>query len=94
MGSRFRPGQRVRPEKVCRRKDDGTLWMPSYPEDWTDGDALAATLSGDPSFYFRQVVFVRRRWLPGYWSLTGNIWQPASGEFDVLDAGEAKELAP
>lgn len=94
MGSHFRPGQRVRPSKVCRRKDDGTLWMPSYPEDWTDGDAVAATLSGDPAFCFRQIILVRRRLLPDAWILTGNVWHPLSGEFTVLDPADAKELAP
>lgn len=62
------------------------MFRPSYPDDWTDGDALAAVIAGKASFYFRGVRWEPRRWwqLSGQWVDTGEIWEPESGEFDVL----------
>lgn len=84
-----------RPEKIIVRKSDGALFRPSHPDWWTEADAVAATLSGDgPMFYFRGVAWVPGRVLPwprrGRWVDTGEIWEPASGEFSVVNEWGAR----
>lgn len=75
------------PERLCRRKVDGELFRPSH-----DPDNPMGGLFGGKQFYFRSVRIVRaapKRWW--MWSAplptvedTGEIWEPESGEFDVL----------
>lgn len=68
---------------------DGTFYRPSYPDGWTEGDALAAMFSRTVQrFYFREVRRVHRWILPDYWEDTGTIWQPESGSFKVLSSPE------
>lgn len=74
--------------KLCRRKTDGAMFRPSYPDDYTGEKSMADAFTGRATFYFRSVRWQPRRWwqLHGQWIDTGEIWQPQSGEFDVLDA--------
>lgn len=75
--------------KLCIRKSDGTVWKPSTPPGYTYGHAIADCMLGRTGFYFKQVVlgnrgwwiFTRRRWVE-----TGEIWEPKSGEFTVVEA--------
>ncbi len=93
---RQRHGLRVRRErhrhldKVCRRKADGTLWRPSYPNGYGEGDALASMLSRKkPNYYFSRVVRHYRWWWFDCWVETWEEWQPSDSEFQVLDEREA-----
>ena len=77
--------------KLCRRKTDGAMYRPSYLDGYDRADAVADCLrSGPLRFYFRRVEFRPGRWLPfpckGRWIDTGEVWEPESGEFDVIDA--------
>lgn len=76
---------------LCRRKTDGALFRASYPEGYDSGQAIADILLGKRTFYFRGVRWQPRRWWQarGRWIDTGEIWTPASGEFEVIDAAEA-----
>jgi hypothetical protein len=82
-------------DKICRRKIDGALFAPSCPDNWTDGDAIAAMIRGGPQFYFRRVVLAPRKWwqFSRRWKRTGEIWEPKSNEFDILSEDEARGLA-
>ena len=80
--------------QFARSKADGLFYEPSYPDGWTDADAVAACLNGTASFYFRQVVLVKRVWpFRPTWKRTGVIWQPKSGEFEVLPEYVARAIA-
>lgn len=71
------------------RRSDGATFEPSYPDDYTEGAAIAAVLSRKPSWYFRRVERVPKRWwhLKEMWRRTGEIWQPEEGsDFTVLAA--------
>lgn len=73
-------------DKIIIRKSDGILFRPSYPDSWTDGDAIVSVFSSKgPQFYFRGVRVVPPRWWQRCprWEDTGEIWQPESGEFKV-----------
>lgn len=74
--------------KLCKRKTDGAMFRPSYPDNYDSGQAVADALAGTTKFYFREVRWVAPRWwqLRGKWVDTGVIWTPSSGEFDVIDA--------
>lgn len=74
--------------KLCRRKTDGAMFRASHPEGYTEADAVADCLSGQPTFFFRRVQYTPRQWwhLRGRWTDTGEIWKPKSGEFEVVDA--------
>lgn len=77
-------------DKLCIRKSDDTLWEPSYPDHRNDGHALALLFSGDVmKWYFRAVEWEPspwwKFWTKGSWQRTGEIWEPESGEFDVVD---------
>ncbi len=74
--------------KLCKRKSDGAMFRPSYPDGYDGAQAMADTLIGRTTFYFRGVRWQSRKWwqLSGCWVDTGEIWQPKSGEFDVVDA--------
>lgn len=75
-------------DKLCIRKSDATVWEPSCPDDYTEGDALATALLGRPSWYFRHVEWESspwwKFWTRGKWVRTGDIWKPESGEFMVV----------
>jgi hypothetical protein len=75
-------------KKLCRRKTDGSWWEPSYPPGWDMGHAMTGCLLGHVEFYFRRVVWMLapwwKFWTRGVWTRTGEIWKPASGEFDVV----------
>lgn len=76
--------------KLCKRKTDGAMFRPSYPDDYSVADAIADAADGHPKFYFRGVKWQPRKWWKiwqprGEWIDTGDIWQPQSGEFTVID---------
>ena len=50
-------------------------------------DALADTLSCTFRFYFIGIVWQPRKWwqFEGQWIDTSEVWQPESGEFEVID---------
>lgn len=87
---------------ICKRNSDGKLFRPSYPDDWTEAEAnlaFAEILAGESlGYYFREIVWKPfpwwLRWLfPGYWSDTGEIWEPDSyREFTILSRESIKEL--
>lgn len=74
--------------KICRRKSDGRFYEPSHPDD-------AVIDLFNYSWYFREVELMPRRWwqLRPRWKRTGEIWEPDSGEFDVLEEWQARQLA-
>ena len=82
--------------KICRRKTDNAMFLPSYPESWDDADALRSLLPGAGcDFYFRRVRLHPRKWYFPFrrWVRTGEIWQPKDPcEFDVLDSRIAMNL--
>ena len=84
-------------DKLCIRKSDGTVWEPSYSDDYGESQAFADCLLGKQSFFFRRVVHKRvgwwifKRWK---WVRTGEIWEPASGEFDVVEASDLPLTTP
>lgn len=73
---------------LCKRKSDGAFFEPSYPDDYNSGKAMADCMLGNARFYFREVVWkpcpLWKFWHKGIWERTGVIWQPDTGEFDVL----------
>lgn len=71
---------------LCRRKTDGAIFRPSHPGDYCHGQAMADAILGRLRFYFRGVRWQPRRWwqIRGRWIDTGEIWEPESGEFDVI----------
>ena len=77
-------------DKLCKRKSDGKMFRPSCPDNYNEGNALADLFSGKDCFYFRGVEWQDRKWfqLRGKWVDTGEIWEPNSGEFDVIDSKE------
>ena len=79
---------------LCRRKADGAMFRASFPDDYDAGKALADCFSGVTKFYFRGVIWKPRRWwqFKGHWLDTGEIWEPESGEFEVLSR-RAAEIA-
>lgn len=74
-------------DTICVRKRDAALFEPSFDPD--NVHAIFVDLfSGKSTFYFRRVVPVRHR-RRALWRRTGEIWEPESGEFDVIvEAGE------
>lgn len=80
---------------LCRRKTDGALFEPSHPDHWGDAAAITALLSNGPQFYFRRVELAPRRWWQrrARWQRTGEVWEPESGEFEVLTDAVARALA-
>lgn len=66
----------------------GKMYRASCPDAYTRGDALAEMFSGAADeFYFREMKETPRPWWKGggtVWADTGAIWQPLSGEFEVL----------
>ncbi len=78
-------------QKLTRRKTDGQLFRPSFAEGYTLGCALVGMLSSVRlRFYFRSIEWLPRRWwFGGQWVDTGEIWEPESGEFDVIDEQDA-----
>lgn len=77
---------------LCRRKTDGAMFRASTPDDYTFAQSLADMFALKAEFYFRGIVWQPRRWwqLHGRWVDTGEVWEPTSGEFDVL--GDAKKV--
>lgn len=73
--------------KLCKRKTDGAMFRPSYPDGYDEVDSIVDCVRGTISFYLRGVQWKPRRWwqLRGRWIDTGEIWTPQSGEFDVVD---------
>ena len=73
---------------LCKRKADGAMFRPSFPDDYDAGKAMADMFTGKSSFYFRGIKWEPRRWwqFRGRWIDTGEIWQPESGEFDVVQS--------
>ena len=74
---------------LCKRKTDGALFRPSFPDDYNAGQAIADTLTGKKSWYFRRVEPKKvRRWFrtSTIYEDTGEIWCPREGaEFDVIE---------
>lgn len=68
---------------VCKRKTDGVLFRPSYPSNLTRGEVIAACILGKRNFYFRRIKPVKK-WFTRYFEDTGEIWEPESGEFDII----------
>ena len=75
---------------LCKRKTDGALFRPSFPDDYSDVQAIIDTLTGNYLWYFRRVELKKvRRW---FWTRviyedTGEVWCPREGaEFDVIEA--------
>lgn len=86
--------KRFRIEKVARCKKTGRLYRPSFPDDYDQGKAFAEAWLGTGGFYFRRIERIRRTWpLRDYWRDTGEVWEPVSGEFDLLSNKEAAEWA-
>lgn len=78
---------------LCRRKSDGAMFRASVPDDYTEADAIVDCLSLKKlEFYFRGVLWQPRRWWQrrGCWVDRGEIWEPESGEFDVV--GDARTV--
>lgn len=71
---------------LCRRKSDGAMFRPSCPPDYCEGQAIADAIMGRRLFYFEGIRWQPRRWwqLRGRWVDTGEVWQPESGEFEVI----------
>ncbi len=76
---------------LCRRKTDGAMFRPSFPDGYDGWQATTSTLNRKEFFYFRMVKWQPRRWwqIRGRWVDTGEIWEPTSGEFDVIKNAEA-----
>lgn len=71
-----------KPFMVCRRKTDGTLWMPSAPPHWDYGHALAALIDRKPRFYFLRL----HRFRNGYILNRGKVWEfTGYGHFDIIE---------
>ena len=73
--------------KLCKRKSDGTMFRPSTPDNYGEFEAMVDLFKGIHRFYFREVEFRPRKWyqFKGKWVDTGKVWEPSSGEFEVLD---------
>lgn len=84
--------------KLCRRKSDGSVWEPSCRDDYTAGDALADAFAGRRTFYFRRVEWRAapcwKFWTRGSWEQTGEVWEPESGEFEVVWHDGSEEATP
>lgn len=74
--------------RLCRRKTDGAIFRPSFPDGYTQKDAFTDMMRGQMRFYFQGVRWEPRKWwqMRGRWVDTGEVWEPESGEFDVSDA--------
>lgn len=75
---------------LCRRRSDGALFRPSYPDGYTEGHAIVDLFTKKgPSWYFRAVrarTVGRWFWRRTVYEDTGDVWEPKMGkEFDVLD---------
>jgi hypothetical protein len=70
--------------KITVRKIDRACFEPSYSDDYNEGKAIADIMLGNTRFYFRRVIPVKFLWMIR-WVRTGDIWQPKSGEFEVMD---------
>lgn len=72
--------------RLARRKSDGKVFKPSFPDNYNEAAALAELFSGKAGWYFRGVE--KRPWLFFFcrWAETGEIWEPKEGhEFEVFD---------
>ena len=75
-------------DKLCIRRSDGTVWEPSHPDGYTEGDAIADVLLGRSRWFFRQVEWRPspwwRFWSRGRWVRSGDVWEPVGGrEFEI-----------
>lgn len=72
--------------KLIIRKADGATFRASSPDGYDMAQALADLVSSDkPSFYFRRIRR-ERNWLGRKrWVDTGEVWEPKSGEFWVVE---------
>ena len=74
---------------LCRRKSDGALFRPAFPDGYDAGHAIADALTGTRAWYFQRVeVQTVRRWFRTRTTYedTGEIWQPTRGnQFDVIE---------
>ena len=76
-----------------RRISDGSMYEASFPDHWQDHDAVVACLTGSTGFYFRKLRKVNKKWWQFWkpeWERTGEVWQPESGEFEVLMKGDSE----
>ncbi len=74
-------------DKIVVRRLDNSIYEPSTPDGYNAGNAFADMLSGKPSWYFREIVEVPKKWWhrKKRYTRTGKTWEPQEGkEFKVL----------
>lgn len=80
-------------DRLCIRKSDGSIWEPITPPGYTHGQMVADCMLGKLQWCFWRLIRERVGWWIFKrlkWVSTGQIWQPTSGEFNVLTEKEAR----